>query len=77
MLLRNYNKHLLEARAAQGISPPPAKLLFMEKRTYRRPSNQLRQLEAKSGHCQPAKASHRVIKPLCMYQTQIAGIADA
>ncbi len=36
-----------------------------------------RQLEAKGRHCRPTKAaSHRVIKPVSMYRTQVAAIAD-
>ena len=45
------------------------------KNTYRRLTDQLRELEAKARHCQPIKANHRVIKPTCMYRTQIAAIA--
>src|SRR6476661_6311132 len=37
-------------------------------------TNQLRELEAKVRRCQPAKASHQVIKPLSMYRTQIAAV---
>jgi hypothetical protein len=55
----------------------PSKPLFMQQRTYRRLTNQLRELEAKVRRCQPAKASHQVIKPLSMYRTQIAAVANA
>ena len=59
------------------VGRSPSKPLFMQKRTYRRLITQLRELEAKGRHCQPAKASYRVIKPVCMYRTQVAAIADA
>jgi hypothetical protein len=49
----------------------------MHKRTYRRLINQLRQLEAKGRNCQPIKAGHRLIKPVHVYRTQVAAIADA
>ena len=55
----------------------PSKPLLMQKRTYRRLINQLRELEAKGRRCRPAKASHRVVKPLTMYRTQIAAVANA
>ena len=53
----------------------PSKPSLMHKNTYRRLTDQLRELEAKARHCQPIKANHRVIKPTCMYRTQIAAIA--
>jgi hypothetical protein len=49
----------------------------MQKRTYRRLINQLRELEAKSRHCRAAKASHQVVKPVSMYRTQIAAVTNA
>ena len=59
------------------VGRSPSKPLFMQKRTYRRLINQLRELEAKGRNCQPIKAGHRVIKPVTMYRTQVAAIADA
>jgi hypothetical protein len=59
----------------------PAKPLFMQKRTYRRLSNQLRELEAKSRTKRRAKAIHKlghnVTKPTQMYRTQLTSAANA
>jgi hypothetical protein len=59
------------------VGRSPSKPLFMQKHTYRRLINQLRQLEAKGRNCQPIKAGHRVTKSVTMYRTQVAAIADA
>ena len=59
------------------VGRSPSKPLFMHKRTYHRLTNRLRNLEAKGRRYQPAKASHRVVKPVCMYRTQIAAVAQA
>ena len=59
------------------VGRSPSKPLFMQKRTYRRLITQLRELEEKVRNCQPIKVGHRVIKPVTMYRTQVAAIADA
>jgi hypothetical protein len=53
----------------------------MHRQTYRRLTNQLRQLEAKKSRSKRttraiAKLSHKVIKPIQMYRARVASIAS-
>jgi hypothetical protein len=61
---------------------PPSKTRFMHKQTYRRLTNQLRQLEARSPNQRRGKRrakplSHTAQRPATMYRTQVTSIALA
>jgi transposase len=61
---------------------PPSKTPFMHKQTYRRLTNQLRQLEARSPDQRRRKRkakplSHTAQRPATMYRTQVTSIALA
>lgn len=71
-------RHFLNGWANQ----PPSKTPFMRKQTYRRLTNQLRQLEAHSPDQRRRKRkskplSHTAQRPVSMYRTQVTSIALA